>query len=85
MSEQVNVAVNLYICIREVLRSSLDLDSWLSWQKYIIYFPQSLQITGTVPRLGRHRFLSNTFQLIIHQPAYHSKLYSLSYWQFPEM
>jgi hypothetical protein len=34
-----------------------------------------------VPRMVHDCFLPNPFQYIIHQPSYHSKLYSATYWK----
>jgi hypothetical protein len=76
-TEQVDPAVMLYTCIREVLGSNLGPDiGYPDWR--FSWVLQSFQANpGSVTLLGHYRFLPNPFPYIIHEPSSRSTLQSL--------
>jgi hypothetical protein len=67
MPEQADVAITLWPCIREVLRSNLGRDAILTVFRE---FPQSLRTNaGKVPGEGHGRFLPDFFNSAIFLPA----------------
>jgi hypothetical protein len=70
--DQFVVALTMWICIRKVLGSNLDLGHPLLWRRFfMVWFTTS----------AYNPLLSEPLRFTIHQTSYHSTLYTLRYWR----